>query len=162
MSNLGFEKTLEAAGITVFKTRVGDRYVLDQMRSSGATFGGEQSGHIIFLEHATTGDGLITALQLASIVHRTGTPLSELAAVMPVYPQVLLNVRVAHKELLSGSAAVADAVRTAEAELGGAGRVLVRASGTEPLVRVMVEAAELRHARTVADRLAGIVERELA
>jgi phosphoglucosamine mutase len=161
MSNLGFEKALQAAGITVVKTRVGDRYVLDQMRASGAIFGGEQSGHVIFLEHATTGDGLVTALQLAAIVHRTGKPLSELTAMMTHYPQVLHNVEVAHRELLSGSGAVAEAVRAAEAELGDSGRVLVRASGTEPLVRVMVEAAELREARAVADHLAAVVAAEL-
>lgn len=162
MSNLGFEKALQAAGITVFKTRVGDRYVLDQMRSSGAAFGGEQSGHVIFLEHATTGDGLITALQLAEVVHRNGKPLSELAEVMTTYPQVLHNVDVAHRELLSGSSAIAEAVRAAEAELDNTGRVLVRASGTEPLVRVMVEAADLRQARSIADKLAAVVKSELA
>ncbi|MHB8762305.1 MAG: phosphoglucosamine mutase [Coriobacteriia bacterium] len=161
MSNFGFEKVLHKSGIAVVKTRVGDRYVLDQMRSSGAVFGGEQSGHIIFLEHATTGDGLITALQLASVVHRSGRPLSELAGVMTHYPQVLHNVPVAHRELLSGSSAVAVAIRAAETELGETGRVLVRASGTEPLVRVMVEAADLRQARGVADRLAALVKDEL-
>lgn len=161
MSNLGFEKVLHKSGIAVVKTRVGDRYVLDQMRSSGAVFGGEQSGHIIFLEHATTGDGLITALQLASVVHRSGRPLSELAGVMTHYPQVLHNVPVAHRELLSGSSAVAVAIRAAETELGETGRVLVRASGTEPLVRVMVEAADLAQARGVADRLAAVVKDEL-
>lgn len=162
MSNLGFERALQGAGINVVKTRVGDRYVLDQMRASGAVFGGEQSGHVIFLEHATTGDGLITALQLASVVQRTGKPLSELARVMTHYPQVLHNVRVAHRELLSGSSTIAGAVREAEAELGERGRVLVRASGTEPLVRVMVEASDLHDARRIADTIADIVGRELA
>lgn len=161
MSNLGFEKALQAAGIGVIKTRVGDRYVLDQMRASGAVFGGEQSGHVIFLEHTTTGDGLVTALQLASIVHRTGKPLSELATAMTHFPQVLLNVPVAHRELLSGSGTIASAVRAAEADLGASGRVLVRASGTEPLVRVMVEAADLLRARQVADSLAEVVVAEL-
>lgn len=161
MSNLGFEKALEQAGIAVVKTRVGDRYVLDQMRASGAVFGGEQSGHVIFLDHATTGDGLITALQLASIVHRSGKRLSELASVMTHYPQVLHNVKVAHRELLSGSALVAEAVRAAESRLGTTGRVLVRASGTEPLVRVMVEAADVTVAQEVADQLAGVVAEQL-
>jgi phosphoglucosamine mutase len=161
MSNLGFQKALQDAGITVVKTRVGDRYVLDQMRASGANFGGEQSGHVIFLDHATTGDGLVTALQLASVVHRAGRPLSALARVMTRFPQVLRNVRVAHRELLSGSSTIAGAVHAAEAELGDSGRVLVRASGTEPLVRVMVEAADERQAAEVADRLASLVADEL-
>ncbi|MBN2847196.1 MAG: phosphoglucosamine mutase [Coriobacteriia bacterium] len=161
MSNLGFERALKERGITVVKTRVGDRYVLDQMRASGATFGGEQSGHVIFLEHATTGDGLVTALQLASVVKRSGRRLSELAQVMSHYPQVLVNVPVADRGLLSGSAAIADAVRDAERELGDNGRVLVRPSGTEPLVRVMVEAAEEGLARAVADRLVAVVSAEL-
>ncbi|MDO8879288.1 MAG: phosphoglucosamine mutase [Coriobacteriia bacterium] len=161
MSNLGFERALRDHGITVVKTRVGDRYVLDQMRSSGAAFGGEQSGHVIFLDHATTGDGLVTALQLASTIKRTGRPLSELARVMTRYPQVLENVRVADRGMLSGSAAVADAVLAAETELGETGRVLVRSSGTEPLVRVMVEAADEAQARAIVARIAEVVTREL-
>jgi len=161
MSNLGFGLAMRERGITVVKTRVGDRYVLDQMRASGATFGGEQSGHVIFLEHATTGDGLVTALQLASVVRRSGRPLSELARVMTRYPQVLENVRVADRGLLSGSAAVAEAVHAAEAELGETGRVLVRPSGTEPLVRVMVEAADEELARAIVARIADVVRSEL-
>ncbi|MDO8849063.1 MAG: phosphoglucosamine mutase [Coriobacteriia bacterium] len=161
MSNLGFDVALRERGISVVKTRVGDRYVLDQMRASGAVFGGEQSGHVIFLEHATTGDGLVTALQLAAVIRRSGKRLSELAGVMVHYPQVLENVRVAHRELLSSSAAIADAVRMAEATLGDSGRVLVRASGTEPLVRVMVEAAEESQARSIAEHIAGLVRVEL-
>lgn len=161
MSNLGFGLALREHGITVVKTRVGDRYVLDQMRASGATFGGEQSGHVIFLEHATTGDGLVTALQLASVVKRSGRPLSELARVMTRYPQVLENVRVADRGLLSGSAAVAEAVHAAETELGETGRVLVRPSGTEPLVRVMVEAADEERARGIVSRIADVVRAEL-
>lgn len=161
MSNLGFDVALRERGITVVKTRVGDRYVLDQMRASGAVFGGEQSGHVIFLDHATTGDGLITALQLAAIVHRSGRRLSELASVMKHYPQVLENVPVAHRELLSGSSAIAEAVRAAEAILADSGRVLVRASGTEPLVRVMVEAADEQQAREIAGRIADVVRVEL-
>lgn len=161
MSNLGFEVALRDRGINVVKTRVGDRYVLDQMRASGAVFGGEQSGHVIFLEHATTGDGLVTALQLASVLSRSQAPLSELASVMTHYPQVLENVEVTHRELLSGSSAISEAVRMAEAELAESGRVLVRASGTEPLVRVMVEAADSSQARTIADRIATVVRAEL-
>lgn len=161
MSNLGLETTLRAHGIGLVRTRVGDRYVLDQMRASGAVFGGEQSGHVIFLEHATTGDGLVTAVQLASIVKRSGKRVSELVSVMERYPQVLLNVRVADRGLLSGSAEVAAAVHAAERELDGEGRILVRTSGTEPLVRVMVEAADAAQAHAVAERVAEVVGREL-
>ncbi len=161
MSNMGFEAAMRDHGIHVVKTKVGDRYVLDQMRAMGATLGGEQSGHIIFLEHNTTGDGLVTALQLASVVHRSGKPLSELRKVMRHFPQVLINVPVADKGRLTASAAVAEAVRAEEEHLGVSGRVLVRASGTEPFVRVMVEASEDETAHAVADRLVAVVEAEL-
>jgi phosphoglucosamine mutase len=127
----------------------------------GATLGGEQSGHVIFLEHSTTGDGLLTALQLARVMRVTGKRLSELAAVMTSYPQVLINVRVADKGRVSTSAALAAAILTEEESLGARGRVLVRPSGTEPLVRVMVEASELAVAQASADRLVAVVEREL-
>ncbi|TDB39432.1 MAG: phosphoglucosamine mutase [Actinobacteria bacterium] len=161
MSNLGFERAMRERGINVIKTKVGDRYVLDQMRTSGAMLGGEQSGHVIFLAHTTTGDGLITALQLAAIVRESDEPLSELRQVMHRYPQVLENVHVADKGLLSGSSAIHDAVRAAEEELGEHGRVLVRASGTEPLVRVMVEAADTETARAIVDRISEVVRRGL-
>jgi phosphoglucosamine mutase len=162
MSNLGFEVAMQEEGIRVVKTKVGDRYVLDQMRAMGATLGGEQSGHVIFLEYNTTGDGLVTALQLASVIRETGTPLSELRQVMRHYPQVLVNVPVTDRNRLATSAAVAEAVRIAEMKLGVTGRVLVRASGTEPLVRVMVEASEADVAREMADHLVDVVKRELA
>ena len=161
MSNLGFEVAMRDRGINVIKTKVGDRYVLDQMRTSGAVLGGEQSGHVIFLEHTTTGDGLITALQLAAIVRESDLPLSELRRVMHRYPQVLEGVRVVDKGLLSGSSAIHDVVKAAEAELGDNGRVLVRASGTEPLIRVMAEAADTETARAIVDRIAEVVRREL-
>ncbi|MGB4593813.1 MAG: phosphoglucosamine mutase [Coriobacteriia bacterium] len=161
MSNLGFEAAMRERGINVIKTKVGDRYVLDQMRTSGAVLGGEQSGHVIFLDHTTTGDGLITALQLAAIVRESGVPLSELRRVMHRFPQVLENVHVADKARLSSSGAVHDAVKVAEEELGSRGRVLVRASGTEPLVRVMVEAADEATARAIVDRISVIVKSEL-
>jgi phosphoglucosamine mutase len=147
-------------GITVVKTRVGDRYVLDEMRAMGVMLGGEQSGHVIFLEHNTTGDGLVTALQLASVMRQTGSPLSELRSVMRRYPQVLVNVRVQDKTKLAASAAVLAAVADEEARLGGSGRVLVRASGTEPLVRVMAEASEESVAQAVVDRLVDVVRAE--
>jgi phosphoglucosamine mutase len=161
MANLGFEVAMRERGINFVKTKVGDRYVLEQMQAMGANLGGEQSGHIIFLEHNTTGDGLITALQLASTVKREGRPLSELVTVMSRYPQVLVNVRVADKAGLAVSAAIGDAVKTAEDELGEAGRVLVRASGTEPVVRVMVEAQDGARAEEIAQRLVGVVSAEL-
>ena len=161
MCNLGFEVAMRELGITVIKTKVGDRYVLEQMRTSGAVLGGEQSGHIIFLEHNTTGDGLVTALQLAAVIRTTGRPLSELRTVMRRYPQVLVNVRVADKHRLGTSAVVSDAIKQAEAELGENGRVLVRASGTEPLVRVMAEATDEDVASAIVARLVAIVTDEL-
>jgi phosphoglucosamine mutase len=161
MSNMGLEVAMRDLGVTVIKTRVGDRYVLDQMLASGATLGGEQSGHIIFLEHNTTGDGLVTALQLASIVRESGKPLSELRRVMRHYPQVLVNVQVTDRTRLGTSEAVLDAIAEAEREQGDRGRVLVRASGTEPLVRVMAEAAEESQAHAVVDRLVEVVRAEL-
>ena len=162
MCNLGFEIAMRDLGINVIKTKVGDRYVLEQLQTSGAVLGGEQSGHIIFLEHNTTGDGLVTALQLAAVMQETGLPLSELRRVMRRYPQVLVNVPVADKARLATSAAVMDAIRVAEYELGETGRVLVRPSGTEPLVRVMAEASDEAAASAVVERLVGIVRAELA
>ena len=153
---------MRGLGITVVKTRVGDRYVLDEMRAMGATLGGEQSGHIIFLEHNTTGDGLITALQLLSVMHSTGRSLSDLRTVMTRYPQVLENVPVRDKSRLTTSAALGDAILLAERRLGVSGRVLVRASGTEPLVRVMAEAADEAEAHAVVEALAEVVRSELA
>jgi phosphoglucosamine mutase len=161
MANLGFDVAMRERGINVVKTKVGDRYVLEQMQTMGAVLGGEQSGHVIFLEHNTTGDGLVTALQLAHVMKSQGRPLSELVRIMERYPQVLENVHVSDRAGLAVSAAIADAVHAAEAELGEAGRVLVRASGTEPLVRVMVEAADESQARTIVERIAGVVRAEL-
>lgn len=162
MCNLGFEVAMRERGINVIKTRVGDRYVLEQMQTSGAVLGGEQSGHIIFMEHNTTGDGLVTALQLASIMREQDLPLSELRQVMRRFPQVLVNVAVRDKNLLATSAAVSKAVHDAEVELGSQGRVLVRASGTEPLVRVMAEAEDEASAAAIVHRLAEVVQDELA
>jgi phosphoglucosamine mutase len=131
------------------------------MQSMDANLGGEQSGHISFLDHNTTGDGLVTALQLALAVKESGSALSELTRVMTRYPQVLVNVEVADKARLATSAAISSAVHAAEKELGDAGRVLVRASGTEPLVRVMAEAEDAEKAQAVVDRLVALVEAEL-
>jgi phosphoglucosamine mutase len=157
MSNLGFRKAMKKAGITVIETTVGDRYVLEAMRAGAYTFGGEQSGHIIMLEHATTGDGLLTALHLLAAVARARVPLAELAQVMTRYPQVLVNVRDVDKQRVAGSPEVAAQIAAAEAELGRSGRVLVRPSGTEPAVRIMVEALDHTRARQLADRLAGAI-----
>jgi phosphoglucosamine mutase len=162
MANLGFRKVMAEHGIRVIEARVGDRYVLEEMLEHGAALGGEQSGHVIFAGHATTGDGLLTAVRFLSLAARTGRTVAELADAMPRFPQVLENVRVAHKERLEGSAEVREAVAEAERSLDGSGRVLVRASGTEPIVRVMVEADSEERARRVARDLAEVVARALA
>jgi len=157
MSNLGLHLAMRAHGITVVTTSVGDRYVLEELRASGFALGGEQSGHVVFPAYATTGDGLLTALRLMSRMAATGKPLGELAAVMNRLPQVLVNVPVADKAAVASSVEVRDAVGAVEAELGDEGRVLLRPSGTEQLVRVMVEAPAQSTAQEAADRLAGVV-----
>jgi phosphoglucosamine mutase len=161
MANLGFRKAMADHGITVVETRVGDRYVLEAIEEGGFSLGGEQSGHVIFRELATTGDGMLTGLQVLDLVHRTGRPLSELAVgSMTRLPQVLRNVAVPHRDpaLLD---AIADEVRAVQGELGDDGRVLVRPSGTEPLVRVMVEATDADRAERAAGRLVAAVERAI-
>ncbi len=157
MSNLGLKVAMREQGIRMLETAVGDRYVLEAMNEHGLAFGGEQSGHIIFSEFATTGDGILTGLQLAAEVARTGKTLAELASVMTTYPQVLLNVGGVDRDRLRDDDTVAAAVRDAEAELGDSGRVLLRPSGTEPVVRVMVEAADQSTAERVAGELADCV-----
>jgi phosphoglucosamine mutase len=157
MSNLGFRKAMAKAGITVVETAVGDRYVLEAMRAGNFVLGGEQSGHIIMLDHATTGDGMLTALHLLAAAARQRIALADLARVMTRYPQVLVNVAGVDKERAARSPELAAAVAAAQAELGAAGRVLVRPSGTEPAVRVMVEAADHEHAQRLADGLAAAV-----
>jgi phosphoglucosamine mutase len=157
MSNLGFHHAMRDHGIAVATTPVGDRYVLEQLRADDLSLGGEQSGHLVFTDHATTGDGILTALQLLNRVATLGRPLAELAAVVQRLPQVLLNVRVADKARVAASDAVREAVHAAEAELADDGRVLLRPSGTEHLVRVMVEAPTHELADSVAARLAAIV-----
>ena len=161
MSNLGFMHAMAESGIEVITTAVGDRYVLEAMLQSDFNLGGEQSGHVIMRDHANTGDGLLTALQLLAEVKRSGQTLQELSRVMVRFPQVLINVKNVAKERLATSSAIADAVKAAETELGSNGRVLLRASGTEPLVRVMVEAQSDMVAQTVATKLAQVVETEL-
>ena len=157
MANLGFRRAMRAAGIDVVETPVGDRYVLEAMREGKFVLGGEQSGHVILLDHSPTGDGMLTGLQLLSIMSRRGRPLGELAQVMTKCPQVLINVPGVDKALVAASGALTAAVSAATAELGGAGRVLVRSSGTEDAVRVMVEALDAGQAHRVAERLADAV-----
>ncbi|MCU1683446.1 MAG: glmM [Amycolatopsis sp.] len=157
MSNLGLHLAMRAHGVNVLTTAVGDRYVLEELRAGGYALGGEQSGHVVLPAYATTGDGLLTALRLMSRMAETGRSLADLASVMQRLPQVLVNVRVADKAAVAHSSAVRDAVGAVEAELGEEGRVLLRPSGTEQLVRVMVEATAHDTAQAAADRLAGVV-----
>jgi phosphoglucosamine mutase len=157
MSNLGLHLAMQEAGIAVRTTQVGDRYVLEELRTGGFSLGGEQSGHVVLPQHSTTGDGLLTALRLMARMAATGSSLAGLASVITPLPQVLRNVQVADKATVAGSAAVREAVEAAEAELGATGRVLLRPSGTEQLVRVMVEAPTSEQADNVALRLAEVV-----
>ena len=161
MSNLGFMHAMKDAGISVISTAVGDRYVLEKMIEGDFSLGGEQSGHLIMREFANTGDGILTALQLAQEVVRSGKSLAELASQMQRFPQVLINVSDVKKDKLDESAAIAKAVATAESTLGENGRVLLRASGTEALVRVMVEASSDNLAQDIATSLAAVVKAEL-
>jgi phosphoglucosamine mutase len=161
MANLGFKLALQEAQLTVVETGVGDRYVLEAMRDGGFVLGGEQSGHVILAEHATTGDGVLTALHLLARVAETGRPLGELAGVVRKLPQVLLNVTDVDKARVDTDPELLAAVADAEAELGRTGRVLLRSSGTEPVIRVMVEAATADQAADVAERLAKVVTTRL-
>ncbi len=162
MSNLGLKEVFQKEGITVAETKVGDRYIMEEMRQNGGILGGEQSGHIIFLDHSTTGDGLITALELLRVVRETEEPLSRLGAQMRRFPQVLVNVRVKNKEALKTNELVKDAIKKAEESLQGRGRILVRPSGTEPLVRVMGEALDEIKLKEVVNKLADYINEQLA
>ncbi|MEU9890279.1 phosphoglucosamine mutase [Sphaerisporangium sp. NPDC051011] len=157
MSNLGFKIALRKAGLTMVETGVGDRYVLEAMKAGGYNFGGEQSGHVVMLDHATTGDGLLTSLHLLAEVSRSGRSLEELASVMTRLPQVLVNVRDVSKAKAATSKELASAVAEAESSLGDTGRVVIRPSGTEPMVRVMVEAESQDEAELIAGKLAEVV-----
>ncbi|MDP8971046.1 MAG: phosphoglucosamine mutase [Actinomycetota bacterium] len=161
MTNLGFKQAMQRLGIRVVETKVGDRYVLEAMRAGGHPIGGEQSGHLIFADHATTGDGVLTAVKLLSAVAAEGRPLRELARVMRRLPQVLVNVGDVDRGRLDGAQRLWQAVAEEQAALTGSGRVLVRASGTEPLVRIMVEADSETRATEVAERLAALAAGEL-
>jgi phosphoglucosamine mutase len=163
MTNLGFSRFCEKNGLHFVATKVGDRFVLEEMLQGDYSFGGEQSGHIIFRDLATTGDGQLTALQLLSIIKHSGKRLSELASVMTVYPQTSRNVAVTHegKLIFYNDPQIGEALNTARAELGDSGRIIVRPSGTEPLIRVMVEGSDREMIDGIADRVAGIISERI-
>ncbi len=161
MSNMGFYKAVEENGMDSVQTKVGDRYVVEEMRKNDYNMGGEQSGHIVFLDYNTTGDGLLTGLQLANTMKVTGKKLSELAAEMKIFPQTLINVRVTDKHAVTENTLVAAKIAEVEQQMAGNGRVLVRASGTEPLVRVMVEAATQEACDAYCTAIADVVRAEM-
>jgi phosphoglucosamine mutase len=161
MANLGLDRSLAEAGVRLVKTPVGDRYVLDEMRRIGANVGGEQSGHLIFLDHALTGDGMISALQLLQTMHETGASLGSLAQCLTKFPQILVNVRVREQPQLEAIPRLGDRVRQMEAALNGLGRILIRYSGTEPLARVMIEGDNREMIEAMAHELAGIIQSEI-
>jgi phosphoglucosamine mutase len=161
MSNLGLEKSLEAIGLRLVRTAVGDRYVVEEMRNSGYNLGGEQSGHLVFLDHNTTGDGLLTALQMMAVMQRSGRHLSHLARDFVRFPQVLVNVRVNERRPLDQIQSVQRTVSDVEKDLNGRGRVVLRYSGTEPLVRVMVEGEDESQVADHAESIATAIRRAL-
>ena len=161
MSNIGFYKAVDQFGLQSVKTAVGDRYVMEEMRKNGFNLGGEQSGHIIFLEHSTTGDGMLSGIQLVNTLKGDGKSLAEAKTMMRQYPQVLVNVRVADKSKYAGNAAIEQAVADVEKELGDNGRVLVRPSGTESLIRVMAEGPEANIVEAYVQQIVDVVQREL-
>lgn len=161
MSNIGFYKAVEAAGLKSTKTKVGDRYVVEEMRENDFNLGGEQSGHIIMMDYNTTGDGLLTGIHLASIIKESGKTLSELAKSVETFPQKLVNIKVTDKHNVMSNDAINEIIAKVEEEMGDNGRVLVRPSGTEPLVRVMVEAETTDKAESYSERIAEIVKREM-
>jgi len=161
MSNLGLERALSSHGIRMVRTPVGDKYVLEEMVRSGASLGGEQSGHVIFRDYATAGDGLLTALRVLEVMRDTGQDLDELSAELTVFPQRLVNVRVKHKRPLEELATVRQKIRDAEIDLGDRGRIVVRFSGTEPLARVMVEAEDAAQVDHYCEHIAAAIREEL-
>jgi phosphoglucosamine mutase len=161
MSNMGLYKALEAADLQSLQTKVGDRYVVEEMRKNGYNLGGEQSGHVVLFDYNTTGDGLLTAIQLLNVMKQTGKPLSELAAPVSTYPQKLVNIKVADKKKALSNPAIQSAIETVEKEMAGDGRVLVRPSGTEPLLRVMAEAPTVEAVGQYVDRIAAVVRTEV-
>ncbi|WP_114571386.1 phosphoglucosamine mutase [Exiguobacterium flavidum] len=162
MSNLGFHKTVAESGMIALQTAVGDRYVVEEMRKNDYTLGGEQSGHIIFMDYSTTGDGMLSGVQLLQIMKATGKKLSELAAEMPVFPQRLVNIRVSDKNGAMNGPEVQAIIAEVEQEMAGNGRILVRASGTEPLVRVMAEAPTQEACDMYVERIANVVREHYA
>ncbi|MGB9905698.1 MAG: phosphoglucosamine mutase, partial [Desulfotomaculales bacterium] len=158
MSNLGLHQAFRRDGVEVVETKVGDRYVLEELRKRGAVFGGEQSGHILFLDDHTTGDGVLTALKLLAVLVERKAPLSELAAQMERFPQLLVNVRVADKQKVMASPVLQAALKRQMERLNGQGRILVRPSGTEPLVRVMAEGKKPEELKRIVEELAGVVQ----
>jgi phosphoglucosamine mutase len=161
MSNLGLEIALEGLGVQLKRTQVGDRYVVEEMVRGGYNLGGEQSGHLLFLDHNTTGDGCLTALQLLSVMVETGRPLSQLKKIMKQLPQVLLNARVKEKKDLAKLPRVSAKIAAVEKELGTCGRLLVRYSGTEPVVRVMLEGENEQRIRGMAEEIIEEIKKEL-
>jgi len=161
MSNMGLDKAMNGIGVKVVRTRVGDRYVVEEMRRSGFNFGGEQSGHLIFLDHATTGDGAIAALNLLAVMVKSGKPLSELARFLTLFPQTQLNIAVKEKRELGELPTVMKAIRSVEGALGKEGRVLVRFSGTESKARVLIEGPDARRNKGYADQIAGELKKAL-
>jgi phosphoglucosamine mutase len=161
MSNIGLEIALSREGVSLIRTKVGDRYVSDEMRRTGIVIGGEKSGHVIFAEHSTTGDGMVTALQVLNIMVETGKPLSELASQMEEFPQVLVNVRVRTKDDWESVPGIREAIDSAEARLAGRGRVLVRASGTEKLIRVMAEGPDRAELDQIVGEIADVIRQTL-
>jgi phosphoglucosamine mutase len=161
MANLGLDEALKAAGIDVVKTQVGDRYVHEEMLKMGANLGGEQSGHLLFPDYAPTGDGILSALSILSVMRETGEPLASLATCMRKFPQVLVNVPVSRKPPMESLSGMTERIRAFESEMDGTGRILVRYSGTESLARVMIEGADDARIRVMADELAATIRREL-
>ncbi len=161
MSNMGLEAALSRSGIKMLRAPVGDKYVLEQMLATGASLGGEQSGHVIFSGRSTTGDGLLTALLVLDVMHRTGKSLAELTADLKTFPQVIVNVKVREKKPLETIPSVAQAIGAADAALAGTGRVVIRYSGTEALARVMIEAEDEAQMRLHAEAIAKAIRREL-
>ena len=161
MANLGLDEALKAAGIRVSKTQVGDRYVHEEMLKTGANLGGEQSGHLLFPDYMPTGDGILSALALLSVVRETGEPLASLATCMRKFPQVLVNIPVARKPPIESIAGLGERVGAFEQEMNGGGRVLIRYSGTEPLARVMIEGSDAARIQAMADELAGVIRNQL-
>jgi phosphoglucosamine mutase len=161
MSNMGLEAAFKRSGIEMLRAPVGDKYVLEQMKATGASLGGEQSGHVLFPARATTGDGLLTALMVLDVVHRSGKTLGELIADLKNFPQVILNVKVREKKPLDTIPAVVATIHAAEEELRDSGRVVIRYSGTEALARVMIEAESEEAMRRHAEAIAGAIRAEL-